>query len=323
MSKSKENEVIRLRRPSWLTLESGEHSVHEEAAGSVQQELGFLSKGVGYRLNQVAIGSQHHGSQYPDRPQQNLRGAHHQACRAPGSGGFHPAQEAGDGESPRSQVLLTIDEARANHLQTLEQLSKEKQTVEQGHRDLIARQQQERQREEEAHSYQLAQKRKADQDAWTEQVRVRGNQERDRQEAFEKNIVTREEALRLKETQYNEALTKAQSFDNDVVREADKRIAIATNSLKKDFEHQTQMTHVKHESEVEKLRYDNTRLVQAANNYETQVKELQAALKSAHESQTQLAKDAVAAAANKQAQADALALVTNIGGGNGQARPRS
>ncbi len=79
---------------------------------------------------------------------------------------------------------------------------------------------------------------------------------------------------------------------------------------------------MQHATAIEKLSFDNKRLVEAANNYETQNKELQAQLKEAYAKNAELAKAAVDGAANAKAQSDALALMTNIGGGNGT-RPRS
>lgn len=221
------------------------------------------------------------------------------------------------------QVLLTIDELRAQHVQTIEQLAKERASIETEHSQLIAQQQVERQREEDGYGYRLQQQRKTETDAWTEQVRVRGNQERDRQEKFEKDIVNREEALRLKEVEYQAALAKAASFEADVQKEVSKQTAIVTSTLTRDFNHKNEITTIQNKAEVEKLRFDNQRLVEAANNLELSIKELQVQLKASHEAQTQLAKDAVSAASNKQAQADAMALVTNIGGGNGANRART
>lgn len=221
------------------------------------------------------------------------------------------------------QVLLTIDELRAQHVQTIEQLAKERASIETEHSQLIAQQQVERQREEDGYGYRLQQQRKTETDTWTEQVRVRGNQERDRQEKFEKDIANREEALRLKEVEYQTALAKAASFEADVQKEVTKQTAIATNALTRDFTHKNEITTIQNKAEVEKLRFDNQRLVEAANNLELSIKELQVQLKASHEAQTQLAKDAVSAASNKQAQADAMALVTNIGGGNGANRART
>jgi hypothetical protein len=220
------------------------------------------------------------------------------------------------------QVLLTVDEARENHRLQLEQMQKERDAAQQAHIQLVKQNGQDRSRDEANYSYDLQQQRKAEADAWTEKLRVRNNEERDRQEKFEKNHVEREAILRLRETAYNDALAKIATFDAEVTKASDKAAAIATGSLKKDYTHDMQMVVVKHEAELAKIKFDNQRLIEAANNLEKQLSDALIQLKAAHEAQTQLAKDAVAAASNKQAQADAMAMLTNIGG-NGQNRART
>ena len=219
-------------------------------------------------------------------------------------------------------VLLTIDEAKAQHAQLVEDLEKRREEIEQTNRELNAQRAQERKREEEAYQYSTIQSRKTDTDAWNEQIRVRTNQERDRREAFEKDIASREAVLAAKETEYQAALEKLKNYDNDVAKEVAKAETILKNVLKKDFDHTSELTKIQHQAALDKLTFDNKRLVETANNYELQVKELQAQLKDAYAKNSELAAKAVEAANNKQAQADALALVTNIGTSNG-ARART
>ncbi len=219
-------------------------------------------------------------------------------------------------------ILLNIDEAKALHTQHLAEMDKQKDQIIQEHEELKAQLEQERHRENDTFTYNLAQQRKTDSDAWTEQVRVRGNQERDRREAFEKDIANREAVLKSKELEYAAALEKAKTFDAEVDKAVKSQVAIVTNTLNKDFKHTQELAAMQHATAIEKLSFDNKRLVEAANNYETQNKELQAQLKEAYAKNAELAKAAVDGAANAKAQSDALALMTNIGGGNGT-RPRS
>jgi hypothetical protein len=221
------------------------------------------------------------------------------------------------------QVLLTIDEAKALHAQYLEDQQKEKERLHQENLEVLAQRAQERAREEEAYAYKLAQTRKAETDEWNEQVRVRTHSERDRREAFEKDVLNRELALKQKETEYQTALAKLATFDDEVKKEVSKAEAILKNVLTKDFTHQAQIAQMQHQTQVEKLQFDNTRLTQSVAASEAQIKELQTQLKDAYAKNAELATKAVEGASNKQAQADALALVTNIGGNGNGARPRS
>jgi colicin import membrane protein len=221
------------------------------------------------------------------------------------------------------QVLLTIDEAKAQHAQYLEDQAKERERLAEENLAILTQRNQERQREQESYSYELQQKRKAETDAWNEQVRVRTNAERDRQEAFEKDIANREAALKLKETEYQAAIAKAATFDAEVATAAKREVAIVTNALTKDFNHKTEIAAMQHKTEVDKLQFDNNRLVTAAAADAATIQSLQAQLKAAYDKNAELAAKAVEGASNKQAQADALALVTNIGGSGNGARPRS
>lgn len=221
------------------------------------------------------------------------------------------------------QVLLTIDEVKAQHAATLDELAKQKEQIELDHQNLVNQLAQARTREQEDYTYKLTQARKNDNDSWNEQVRVRNNQERDRQEAFEKDVANREFVLKTKETEYQAALAKAATFDEEVKKEVTRAEAILKNVLTKDFSHQAQIATIQNTTHVEKLQFDNARLAQTAATADAQIKELQTQLKTAYEENVKLARAAVDGAANSKAQSEALALMTNIGGNGNGARPRS
>lgn len=231
-------------------------------------------------------------------------------------------QEMGDLHGV-DQVLLSIDDAKALHARHLDEQAKEKELIAQEHQNLQNQQAQARTREEEAYTYQLQQTRKNELDAFNEQVRIRTNAERDRQEAFSKDVANREFLLKSKEVDYQAALTKAATFDQDVAKEVKKAEAILGNVLAKDFTHKTEIASIQHASQVEKLTADNQRLTVSAASDAATIQSLQAQLKDAYAKNAELAAKAVEGASNKQAQADALALVTNIGGNGNGARPRS
>lgn len=214
-------------------------------------------------------------------------------------------------------VLLTLDEARAQHTQAVEQLAQERQQVEQSNQQLEVQKKVERDREQEQFTYNLQQKRKADADAWTEQVRVRGVQETERQEKFEKDLATREAALKAKETEYQTALQKAATFDADVAKEVAKAESILKNVLTRDFNHKQEISDITHKTTIEKYQFDQQRMVQTANTLEQNVKDLQAQLKAAYEENAKLASKAVDGAANAKATADAISTLSSLNNGNG------
>lgn len=221
------------------------------------------------------------------------------------------------------QVLLSIDEAKAQHALILEEQRKEREAQAQQSLVLAAQREQERSREAAEFEYELRQRRKADDDAWNEQVRVRVNAERDRREAFDKDLASREAVLKAREVEYDAALKKAATFDDEVKKEVSRAEAVLKNSLTKEFNHQAQIASMQHQTQVEKLQFDNQRLSAAASADAAAIKDLQAQLKQAYEENTKLARAAVDGAANAKAQSEALALMTNIGGGSNGTRPRS
>jgi len=218
-------------------------------------------------------------------------------------------------------VLLTIDEAKAQHAAHLEAQAKEKEQIEEEHQNLINQRSQERAREEEEYKYNLQQSRKANQDAWTEEVRVRGNQERDRREAFEKDITNREAFLKAKETEYQAASARIANWDVDVKKEVDKAVAIATNSLSKDHAHKTQLVEIQNKATVDGLNAALAQKTQLLSDRDATIAAITAQLKEAYAKNAELASKAVEGAANAKSMADMQSLITNVGG-NG-ARPRS
>jgi colicin import membrane protein len=220
------------------------------------------------------------------------------------------------------KVLMSIDELNTQHAHTLETLYKEREEIKAANALLNQELATARSREEKEYQYKTQQARKNEQDKFDEEVRVRNRDEKIRQEIFEKSFSERDAVLNAKEKQYNDALTRLATFEVEVKKESDKAAAIAVNSVKKEYDHQIAMIQVTHKSEVDKLKFDNQRLVESGNNLEKTIETLQTHLATAQAAQTQLAKDAVAAAANQKATADMQALLTNIGGSNGT-RPRS
>lgn len=220
------------------------------------------------------------------------------------------------------QVLLTIDEAKSLHQEHLDKMQKQREELQQEYSDLQNQQAQERARQEEEYNYNLQQTRKNETDQWAEALRVRSNAERDRKEAFEKDLAVRTAALVAKETEYQAALQKSATFDADVAKEVAKAEAILKNVLTKDFNHKQEIADITHKTTIEKYQFDQQRMVQTANTLEQNVKELQAQLKAAYEKNAELASKAVDGAANAKATADAISTLSSLNNGNG-ARPRS
>lgn len=206
----------------------------------------------------------------------------------------------------KDKILLSIDDLNAEHTKEKERLATEL--------DLI---QDQRERENADFEYALAQARKEEEDKWAEFVRVRERANKIKLEEFEKNLKERNDAILATEKQYREALDRLASFDSEVKREVDSRTIIIANSLKKDHIHASELAAITYKSEL-KERDNKIKNLEDSLAYNTAtIANLQIQLKDSQAAQTQLAKDAVSAAANQKVMADMQSLLTNTGGPNG------
>jgi hypothetical protein len=178
-----------------------------------------------------------------------------------------------------------------------------------------------RHREQELYQYNLATRRKQEQDTFDEQVRIKKNAERDREEALTKSWKEREEALALKEAAYNDALAKNATFDAEVKTAVGREVAIVSSTLKREHEHANQIAAVQHKAEVSNLQKDVSALVAAVESLKSENVDLKTQLKEAQSANVTIASKALEGASNAKAIADAQSLITNIGGnGSRQAR---
>lgn len=220
----------------------------------------------------------------------------------------------------KDKILLSIDELHAEHEKTLQQLAQEAEEVRTTNEQLQVEEQERRAREQKEFDYNLAQARKQQNDQWEEELRLRQRDEKIRQENFDKNFREREEQLSLKEKAYNEALAKAATFDEEVKKASARETAIVTSALKKDYEHEKQLTAIQHKAEVDRLTTSNTTLTNQLVAASNTISELQAQLKEAYTKNTELAAKAVDGAANTKQVADLQSLITNVGGNGQRAR---
>lgn len=219
------------------------------------------------------------------------------------------------------KILLGIDELKAEHEQTLQQLAKEAEEAREKMEQEKADEEERRRREEADFNYQLSLRRKGEEDRWTEQLRLRNRDEKIRQEEFDRSFALREAELAKKESDYQAALARFETIQNEIDSAVKREVSIVANAMKKDFEHEKQLTAVQHKAEIDRFTAANQNLTGQLAAAEATVRDLQAALSKAYEKNNELAAKAVDSAANTKTVADMQSLITNIGG-NG-ARPRS
>jgi hypothetical protein len=206
----------------------------------------------------------------------------------------------------KDKILLSTDDLIAEHAKEKARLAEELNFT-LGERD----------RENADFEYALAQARKEEEDKWTESVRLRDRANKIKLEEFEKNLKERNDAILATEKQYQEALSKLASFDSELKRAVDKEVSIIANSLKREHTHASELAAITYKSEL-KERDNKIKTLEDALSYNTAtIANLQIQLKDSQAAQTQLAKDAVSAAANQKVMADMQSLLTNTGGPNG------
>lgn len=222
----------------------------------------------------------------------------------------------------KDKILLTIDELKTDHEKTINELkiafSEEKARLDKERLEESER----RVREQKDYEYEIDRLRKKDAVDWEEQLRVRLRDETIRREQFDKNHAEREAVLKQKELDYATALDKLKSFDLEVEKRVKEEVSKAAAFINKEHSHSVTLTAVQHKAEADGLRASCATLATQNSTLTATVQDLQVKLQAAYEKNGELASKAVESAANKAAHADALALITNIGGGNGTTRPR-
>jgi hypothetical protein len=186
--------------------------------------------------------------------------------------------------------------------------------------ELDEEERQERTREEAEYAYQLGQQRRQAEDAWKEQMRVQQAQERDRADAFNKNMKERETVMAAKEQEFA-ALKKTVDEMPSVIAKAEKTVeAITTNRLTKDFNHQIEM--IKKDAEVALKVSSNeiASLTKTINEQQKLIDSLRTQIDAANMRAETIASKALESASGQQALAVAMQTASqqNNGMGNGK-----
>lgn len=217
-------------------------------------------------------------------------------------------------------VLLSMDEARVRQQEELVQAQTQRQALTAQYEQLKRDTEQARQREEDEYRYARDQARKVDSDKWLFDKAARITDEDIRRAAVERSITEREEYIAKREIELALKSTEVDGKLDNLKKELERNHAIELASVKRALEHTAQMTAVEHKSQVTALSKDVAHRDGLLAAKEAEIQTLRVQLAEAIAAQTTLAKATVEAAGNKTAQAEALSLMTNIGGG-GNGKP--
>lgn len=216
-------------------------------------------------------------------------------------------------------IKLKKDDLKALHgqdkiLKEISELEAEKTKIEAANKQLEEDLSIARDREDADFQYNRMQARKAEADLWNESVRIRNNTERDRQEAFEKDLKVRNEILQAREKDYTDAITKLATFEDELARRVNAEVGKEKAILTSKFEADKKLTEVTHKAEISGLQKDIGHALETIVAKDATIANLQEQLKTAIDAQTALAKAAVEGANDKKALADAQSLFTNTAG---------
>jgi hypothetical protein len=198
-------------------------------------------------------------------------------------------------------------------LKEISELEAEKAKIEATNKQLEEDLQVARDREEAEFQYKRNQERKAEDDARKETLRLEANKERDRKEAFEKDLKTREEVLQTKETEFQQALAKIATFDTELATKINAEVGKEKGILTSKFEAEKRIIAVEHKAQIDGLNKDIEHANKTIVAKEIELASLREQLAKAVDSQTALAKATVEGANDKKALADAQSLITNVG----------
>ena len=138
-------------------------------------------------------------------------------------------------------------------------------------------------REEDDYQYQLAQKHRKQADDLQTTLAQQEKQNRDRQEQLEKQWAEREAELKKREQELIE-LRQFKEQAPDMVRKAvNAEVAIATNSVKKDYEHKSVLSAKDAETEKRLAESQVQSLQQTILKQQAQIDDLRAQLADAHQ----------------------------------------
>jgi len=154
-------------------------------------------------------------------------------------------------------------------------------------------------REEEEYQYRLAQEHKKLEDSFREVMSQREKENRNKQEELEKTWAEREAELKKREQELADLRKFKDEYPDMVKKEVNGAVAVATNSVKKEYE--TQKTIAAKDAETEKRLAEQiiSSLQQQITKQQAQIDDLKADLVKAHERVAEISSKALDSASGR------------------------
>jgi hypothetical protein len=157
------------------------------------------------------------------------------------------------------------------------------------------------QREEEEYDYKLAQEQKKVQDGFADRMATLEKENKGRQEGLEKNWSEREGELKKRETELADLKKQVENFPEMVKKEVNAAVAIATNSLKKEYETKIVLQTKDAETAQKLAAQEIASLNQAILKFQAQVDGLKEQLEQAHHDVKEISAKALDSASGRSA----------------------
>jgi hypothetical protein len=165
-------------------------------------------------------------------------------------------------------------------------------------------------REEDEYVYTWQQKLQREKEAFEADVARHKRNEAIREETLNKAWTERENAIKAKEAETAELRKQVEGFDAKLKAEVAKEIAVATNALKRQYEHEKALLVKDNEAFVKVAEMKVTAAESKANALSEQIKEIQGQLTEARKDAKEVASQALQSASGRQV-AEALQRVVD------------
>lgn len=158
-------------------------------------------------------------------------------------------------------------------------------------------------REEEEYEYERAQARRKKEDEFKQRMEDKEKENRNRQELLEKTWAEREAELKKRETELVELRQKVEQFPEVVKKEVNAQVAIATNSVKKEYETKATLAAKDLETFQKLAEAEKTALRQALEKANSEVVSLKTQLDQARADVKEISAKALESASGRDAMA--------------------
>jgi colicin import membrane protein len=156
-------------------------------------------------------------------------------------------------------------------------------------------------RQEEEYSYKLAQEHRKLEDAFSQRMAQMEKDNRERYEALEKGWTERETELKKRETELSDLRQQVANFPEVVKKEVNAAVAIATNSVKKEYETKMVLSAKDAETAAKLATQDLASNTASITRMQSQIEDLKTQLEQAHRDVKEISAKALDSASGRSA----------------------